>query len=345
MKMKFGLTFLLLMAITYARCDDGAFFASGNTLFPLQETSIELKKEYLNLTFNDQSILGVDILFEFYNPGEDKEILVGFVTPPADGVIPEKEILNHPQISDFKVLIGHNLLHYEVNRVDSTSFNVLNGNASGDDFIYYFKVKFKHGLTNIQHSYNYKGGISTDAISRFEYRLTTGKNWANKQIDEFNINIYFGKNKYFEIPANLEGDKLIEWNLYGVGRLSNSIKNQYIEGYFLSGGINAVITNFKPQYDLNINLKIPEQEYLKEHKYPYYDHNFDSLSNDELWKMKNSYFATKGYKFENKVLYEYFLNYVWYIPDPNIINDNGLITDYEKRDFDSIVNEINKRSN
>ena len=59
--------------------NDGGFYASGNTLIPLSKTSIELRKEYLNLTFEDNGFLRVDIQFEFFNPGNETELIVGFV--------------------------------------------------------------------------------------------------------------------------------------------------------------------------------------------------------------------------------------------------------------------------
>ena len=83
------ITFFLTIS-NYAFGNDGGFYANGNTLFPLKNTNIELKKEVLYLTL-DKAFLRVNINFTFYNPSDEQTILVGFVTPPADGVVTDEE--------------------------------------------------------------------------------------------------------------------------------------------------------------------------------------------------------------------------------------------------------------
>jgi hypothetical protein len=322
--------------------NDGGFYASGNNLIPLENTSIELRKEYLNLTFIENSIVKVDIMFNFYNPGQETELIVGFVTPPAYGAVPREEI-NHPHISDFKVLFENEIQKYKVHRIDSTNFKKTDGRANGSDFIYYFTIKFKPGENIIKHSYSYKGGFSIDRTSRFDYRLTTGKTWANGQIDDFYLNIRFNENTYVSIPAYFEKDKLIEWNEYGISKIRNDLKNKNrLKAYFNPGGLNTHIKDFKPDYDLDIDIirAYPEDiDFL----YTGLSRSLESSTKEELWIMKNSFFAIKGYKFKNKKLFEYFSQFAWYFPDPKVQNDLSILDDNERKLFEKVVQEINRR--
>lgn len=111
---------LLLLIFSDIIADDGVFFAIGNNLIPLEETTIELRKEILILNGKGNPI-DISVYFEFFNPGDDMERLVGFVTPPADGVI-DDSLKGHPQIYNFKVIVNDQLLEYKVASIDSTEF-------------------------------------------------------------------------------------------------------------------------------------------------------------------------------------------------------------------------------
>jgi hypothetical protein len=332
--------FLFLCNILSA--DDGGFYASGNTLIPLSKTSIELRKEFLNLTFEDNGLLRVDIQFEFFNPGNETELIVGFVTPPADGVLSQEEI-NHPQISDFQVMFEGSIQDFKVQRLDSTGFTEFNNKINGRDYIYYFKLHFKSGENIIKHSYKYRGGFNLDGTNRYQYRLTTGKSWANHQIDEFYLNINFGENKYAGIPTLLEKNREINWHTFGVSALKKDLLGQEkIKVYFKSGGICTEIMNFKPDYDLNIDLiGIYPEDLL--YFYSGLGPNINSSSIKELRIMKNAFYAKRGYKFKDEDLLNYFSQYAWYFPDPHVKNDIELLSDKEKEWFNEIVNEINRR--
>lgn len=201
-------------------CNDGAFYAQGSTLFPIKETTISLKKEILNLTRLVRDTMQVDIHFEFYNPGEEKELIVGFVTPPASGGA-EQYRQKHPHISRFMVMVNDRLLEYKVTRMDSTGFSVPGNKITGRDFIYYFTVRFKKGITVIKHSYVYKASGSVEMSPTFDYRLTTGNMWANSSIESFELNINMGNDCYFFLPHSLTKDgKAMDWKITGTGRIA-----------------------------------------------------------------------------------------------------------------------------
>ena len=90
--MKKTLTFLLaVLAFATAKANDGAFYAQGNHLIPITETTISVKKEILTITRVADTISGwgsmfkVNVYYEFFNPGPAKDLLVGFESPTPDG--------------------------------------------------------------------------------------------------------------------------------------------------------------------------------------------------------------------------------------------------------------------
>ncbi|MGB3007537.1 MAG: hypothetical protein WBC06_13560, partial [Chitinophagaceae bacterium] len=145
--MKKTILLFVILFVQEINANDGVFYALGNTLIPLKETSIRLKKEILNLE-RKGSWMQVDIYFEFFNPGAEKELTVGFVTPPGMGDLTDEEA-KHPQIKDFMVLVDNKLLSYQVAKMKETGFKVDTKIANGYDFVYHFKVKFSKGITII----------------------------------------------------------------------------------------------------------------------------------------------------------------------------------------------------
>jgi hypothetical protein len=252
---------ILLCIVSYytVLANDGVFYATGNTLIPLKETTIRLKKEILNLERKGEW-MQVDIYFEFFNPGAEKELTVGFVTPPAEGDVNEEEA-NHPFIKDFMVMAGDKLLPYKISRMEQTGFKVDSKIAVGYDFVYYFTIRFVKGLTIIRHSYLYKGGGSVEAKNDFDYRLTTGTTWANSAIEDFELNINMGDDSYFAVPSAF-GTAPVNWVLAGIGRLSGIMQsNPYGEveagaklrmAYLRKGKLQLRVANFKPLKDLSL---------------------------------------------------------------------------------------------
>ena len=74
---------------------------------------------------------------------------------------------------------------FKVKKMKDTSFRFGDMKISGNDFVYYFPVRFRRGLNRIRHTYRFRGGGSTEIRRDFDYQITTGKRWANRQIDDF----------------------------------------------------------------------------------------------------------------------------------------------------------------
>ena len=82
--------FLLGTALSFfslsLQSNDGAFYMSGNQLIPIQETQIKVAKEVLAIKKTKSGHLRVTVDYIFDNPGDSKELLVGFeaMSPSGD---------------------------------------------------------------------------------------------------------------------------------------------------------------------------------------------------------------------------------------------------------------------
>lgn len=332
----------------HAGANDGVFYATGNTLVPLKETTVRLKKEILNLERKGEW-MQVDIYFEFFNPGPEKELTVGFVTPPGDGDVSEEEA-KHPFVKDFMVMAGDRILPWQVAKMESTGFKVDAKIAEGYDFIYHFKIKFAKGITVIRHSYMYKGGASVEVQRDFDYRLTTGVTWANSAIEDFELNINMGDDAYFAVPAGFGGAP-VNWTLVGVGRLSE-VKSYNPWGmddrdakfrmvYTRKGRLQLRTSQFKPTRDLSVNIfqlhnevnlwgpPAASNDFAGIHEFVWGDslpQLVSRLSDQQLRMYRNLNYARRGYDFKDEGLKKAFAKYNWYLPDPALKLEN--IPDY-----------------
>lgn len=329
---------LLLLPFLQGKANDGVFYATGNTLVPLKETTIRLKKEILNLE-RKGDWMQVDIYFEFFNPGPAKQLTVGFVTPPADGDVSEEEA-KHPQVKNFMVMAGDKLLPFKIAKMQETGFKTSSKLANGYDFVYHFDISFAKGITVIRHSYMYKGGGSVEAAKDFDYRLTTGTTWANSGIDDFELNVNMGDDTYFSVPASF-GTVPAAWQVAGVGRVSpNTASLPYMGDdavarikmiYLRKGKLQLRAANFKPTQDLSIvfwnlhndiNLwcdKKEKNEFANFMELVWGDSveaAVQKLSDNELRLYRNLNYARMGFDFKDEWLKKVFSKFNWYIPDP-----------------------------
>lgn len=350
-------SFILLLIFGGYTCfgNDGVFYSRGNTLIPLNETTIQLKKEVLNLTLG-QYVMQVDIYFEFFNPGEEKELLVGFVTPPADGVdIGEKEQA-HPEIREFGVMVDNELLPYKITRLKKSGFKLAAKTADGDDFVYHFTVKFRKGITVIRHSYQYLGGHFSDGSGKYDYRLSTGATWANKAIEDFELNITMGQDVLFSVPASFNAEKA-GWNVVGIGKINPADGNDNQTVFIRTGCLQFRQKHFVPATDLSINTFARYHEYLfwcaqgVKNDFEEISDFFDidvardripQFSNEQLRLFRNLHYARQGYDFKDTALKRSFSKYVWYIPDPNLKLE-GFKEHYFNKEVQAVLDEEERK--
>ncbi|WP_205966472.1 hypothetical protein, partial [Parapedobacter sp. SGR-10] len=95
---------LFISTTCSAFANDGAYFALGNQLIPIQETDISVQKEILHLKKINNQFIEVSVYYEFFNPKEAKELIVGFeaISPEGD-VDGSPKNGQHPYMYDFTV--------------------------------------------------------------------------------------------------------------------------------------------------------------------------------------------------------------------------------------------------
>ena len=115
--MKKILLFLVFCAaVGRLAANDGAFYAAGNQLIPINETDIHVQKEILTIKRVGKQ-LEVTVYYEFFNPVGEKDLLVGFEAPsPYNGEY-FRNFPEQPYMHDFKVVMNGKDLPYEIAHV------------------------------------------------------------------------------------------------------------------------------------------------------------------------------------------------------------------------------------
>lgn len=353
--MKFILLFLLF-SISNIFANDGAFFASGNQLIPVSETDIMVRKEILTLKKVNNKFIDVTVYYEFSNPKEEKNLIVGFEAfSPYGDVDGTPKNGQHPYMHNFTVELNNFQLKYEIAFVDDKSYSengVIKGKKLKDvinnindvnnvDFfyVYHFKAKFKKGLNIIKHTYRYDISGSIDYNYDFEYVLTAANRWGNKQIDDFKLIIDMGEFETFNINKSFFTNKL-DWKMDGIGKSENvkgakntSIENDALKFHIQQGKIVFEKKSFKPTGELFVYsqrfMGFENFEYLP---FSYYQvDNIAKPKNDfELKILKNLPYARRGFVFKNADLKNYYEKLDWYIPNPQYIPELNTLNKLEK---------------
>jgi hypothetical protein len=353
------ITLLVLANTIFA--NDGVFYVRGNNLIPLQETQVELRKEILKFYIRDFKWMDVDVDFTFYNPGGEKTVTVGFVTPPAFGDI-SAEDERHPRIKNFTVKVNGENLQYEMKRMKDTSFQSANSEINGYDFVYFFPVTFKKGLNKIRHTYRFQGGGSVETQRDFSYQITTGKRWANKQIDDFELQIHPDLGIFY-IPLSFTKDKSpANWKIVGKGTLSKpqrlfdpDAKPEARLVQLQSGYISLREKNFKPDQDITLGefnwvlgwsdrmcrdrkkCFVPEE--IESNPLAYFTVNpvrtfsgehLNGLSKKNLRIARNFPYAIRGYDFKTKMLQRFYSQFFWYQPDKSLKMEDINLSEAER---------------
>jgi len=267
---------LALLAIAGVKANDGVYYTSGNQLIPITETEISVKKEILDITRHD-NLIQVHVYYEFFNPGKEKTLLVGFEALPPSGVWETTEeeymkITDHPNIHDFTVTINGQRLDYQVSHVEGDmyysngKFNELSKQRElemGREtefyegiqylFVYHFNAVFKKGLNIVEHTYTFDESVSVGEEFAFDYVLTAANRWANHQIDDFTLNIDMGDRQSFSVRPEFF-KSLDEWTINGKGRTSpGSDKTMNTPMFHIQeGSVTFHKMNFHPEGELEI---------------------------------------------------------------------------------------------
>lgn len=351
MKKTFHFFFIILIS-TSVFANDGAFYASGNQLIPINETDISVQKEILHLKKIQDDFIEVSVYYEFFNPKEEKEIIVGFeaFSPYGDVNGGQKNGL-HPYMRDFTVNMNEKIITYYVAYVNDSLYNQngviksidlnnFEGNYSGNyvDFfyVYHFKAKFKKGLNIIKHTYNYDLSGSVDYHYDFEYVLTAANRWGNKQIDDFTLVLDMGEFETFNVNKSFFKNT-DEWIINGIGKTENIqdfMGNDVLKFHIQKGTLIFNKLNFKPMGELFVYARrYFSSENPRYIPFSYYQsEQIDEPQNDIQKKiLRNLPFARRGYIFKTTELKNYYEQLDWYIPNPDYIPEIETLTPEEQK--------------
>lgn len=234
-----GLFFCVFMLFVLSMfANDGAYFISGNQLIPINETSVEVRKEILSLK-KVGDYLEVTVDYTFFNPEKkSKTILVGFeaFSPEGDANFYPKNG-QHPYMMNFTVNMNNKVLPFSIsyvsneNRQKEFSLAEISENNSNFDvdsfyYVYHFNATFTPGINKVIHTYTFQLLGSVDYLYNFEYILTAANRWANNKIDDFTLNIDMGVFESFCINETFF-NSVNEWTVNGIGKKVDGFMKEY----------------------------------------------------------------------------------------------------------------------
>lgn len=350
-----GTFLLLLILLSYTVCcaNDGAFRAAGNQLIPMYETDISVKKEILTINRISSTKAAITVYYEFFNPKANKELEVGFEATSPHGDVGTRPVNGrHPYITQFtvnmngesipfNVSIVSDSLYYNKGNYKSKTIAQANKESSENDmvdffYVYHFRAQFKTGLNIITHTYTVELSSSVVENYSLDYILSAAGRWANRQIDDFTLQINMGEFQDLSIE-NTFFAKASEWQLPETTKsLFVKKRDKYekdkTEFFIRKGMLVFQKQNFKPIGEL----------YIHSFNYDFYNgpndaNTYDGLFNynregvpfsiedqDGIQKpanefskriLKNLPFARRGYVFKSPELQSYFEKQPWYKKD------------------------------
>lgn len=334
---------LLFVFCLVSEANDGAYMGSGGILIPISDSSISVTKEILSFIKIDDETVEVDVYYEFFNDGDDKEMLIGFeaMSPYGDAnFYPKKG--QHPYISDFTVQVNETYLQHKVAIVEDSIYfknGVING-ISGDKaielaentdyvdffYVYYFKCNMKKGKNVIQHTYRQVMSSSVAEHYSVDYVLTAANRWKGGAIEDFTLILDLGSEQRFSIRKSFFDTKE-GWDINGSGLFLDEFFHLMDEDWLCvlmeKGKVIYKKRDFKPSREFHVSSfrdwMLPDKFDAASWSLPdnfnitkLYPGPIDDFSKKVL---KNYPFALKGYAFNNVDLQSYFSRQYWYVKD------------------------------
>ncbi len=348
MKPVFRIILALLLCVSVFG-NDGTYLTRGSVIFPTKESKISLEKEILSFSVQNR-ICNVDILFEFNNPDNiDRKLLIGFQAPSGDGDVAD-DFVNTPQITDFRIVSNGQILPYTIKKAECEDCELKELNelqfyqGNSGVYVYLFEITFKPGINKINHSYSFPASSSVVSNQIYNYILTTGAKWAGGTIKNLTVQFDLGENKYFYV--NDIWGKNANWSIIGSGKVANKTVNYYGDSYrmarILSGKLQIDVKDFNPTENIQFGLicedllhpiTLADTYTIRELKL----YNGEDYSKENLRILRNTIYAQYGYAFKNKELQDYFSQFEWYMPDPNLRMEQIKLTEKEQNFIDEIV--------
>ena len=361
MKYRFFTILLLFVMAVYMPlfANDAVFYASGNQLVPLQETDIAVKKEVLTITLTDKNIAKVDVLYTFYNNGEDKTVLMGFESQPLRWDWAEYQPSGiDPHIKDFTVEMNGEKLNVKNGVVHGKDFKITDEIQVDYTYVYSFNPTFKKGENIVHHTYTYDTSYGAGLAFSIDYKLTPAIRWANKQIDDFTLIIeapntakhflvYSAKDYFiyndifadssFEINSGVGKTRKNTFHIPGRDKETINVEEVTIR----NGSVKWHKENFVPSDEMYIisaedikdwrSYKLGDTyDRGKSHYEDLIYFHATYLSSSQAKRiLRNLPYAHRGHIFKDKKLKNYFESQWWYMPDPSYDDSTKDFTEYE----------------
>ncbi|MCX7736716.1 MAG: YARHG domain-containing protein [Candidatus Kapabacteria bacterium] len=354
--------FVFLLSVHFIFGNDGTFLSNGSVIYPINETKISLEKEILSFKCKDRTA-SVNVYFEFNNP-ENYPIksLVGFVSPFYNYDLPEN---NKPEklIRKFFVVVNDKILPYtkKWSQCDTCQLNDFSNQLNEEDMsgqiIHLFEVEFRPGINRISHSYEFSASSYVYLDEIYTYVLETGKKWAGGKIKDFTLEIDCGDNQLIFIDDIFGKDA--EWAIVGSGRICNEkIKEDVFEDYdirlvrIISGSLKIQAKNLSPERNVYFGLidntwfvsrmfnkgKFSEDFLLALSDIKYDDFYREiQLNPKEIQLLRNLLYAQYNYDFKNKEYKDFFSQFDWYMPDPNLKMEDIKFSETHKKCLKRII--------
>lgn len=276
----------LATAFIPTMANDGVYFTSGNHLIPLRETDISVQKEVLTIALQDDGMATVDVYYEFYNRGNDKQVLMGFEAMPpynADAAFNPKGI--HPFIHDFTIACNGQPIRHKnavalipedkgapvfdavgarkdewcfdaegTDGIESMLYNAQLDSLCSFAYVYYFDAQFQQGINRVHHTYRYDMSYGAGMTFSIDYLLSPATRWANHAIDDFTLRIQAkntAKNFAINDSAFLQSQfRIVE----GMGKMRHQklFGESVTEFTLRNGTVEWHATHFAPRHELYI---------------------------------------------------------------------------------------------
>lgn len=308
-----------------ATANSGVSYTRGDTLYPIEETSIALEYERLIFQVDARSVR-VNVSFEFNNPGPERTVDLGFAVPDENTF--DGQVLSY--VSDFVVAVNGTVIPYETHVVNYGTTPPAFRGAENGDYFFTFPVTFAPGTTRIEHSYSFPYTAENVGELWFTYRLRTGGLWAGGTIGEFEAYVFGLKN-------NLVSVNLDEWEVVGTGG-STRFGDDYL--FVGDGYLRIHETDYRPTKDILLTehwsggggwyvYDDPDLDYDRQRLlglamddrgwvWPRHRLSDDALreySADDLVFLMDAIHAWNGLVFPSSELDSYFRSEFWYTPD------------------------------
>jgi hypothetical protein len=243
----------------------------------------------------------------------------------------------------FKVAIVSDSLYFRNGKFKSKSVAEAVKESKENDYVdffyvYHFRALFKKGMNIIQHTYIVD--LSNSIVDNYslDYVLTAAKRWANRQIDDFTLQIDMGAFQDLSIPCTFFSNAS-EWTIGEKGKgidqkadRRDKTATDTSEFFIRTGMLVFQKKNFKPAGELFMHSL--SAYYYYDAKHPDEDReNFNSRHQslpfsldmqdaikppaNDLSKriLRNLPFARRGYPFAAPELRSYYEHQKWYLPD------------------------------